>query len=217
MIVATVVAFAVSWILYKEETPEKETVNISDDANKTFNKSGASINITSDNKTESIEGNLSENKDNNDNDMKVYSPLNGEAVNLADVNDPTFAGEILGKGAAVIPSEGRVTAPFDGEITTLFDTLHAVGITGDNGVEVLIHVGLNTVELDGKFYKAHVAEGDKVTKGQLILEFDMKGISDAGYDITTPVIVTNSDDYADVKQTKTGLINAGDALVVVKE
>lgn len=185
MIVATVVAFAVSWILYKEETPEKETVN---------------VNISDD-----------------DSDMKVYSPLNGEAVNLADVNDPTFAGEILGKGAAVIPSEGRVTAPFDGEITTLFDTLHAVGITGDNGVEVLIHVGLNTVELDGKFYKAHVAEGDKVTKGQLILEFDMKGISDAGYDITTPVIVTNSDDYADVKQTKTGLINAGDALVVVKE
>ncbi len=217
MIVATVVAFAVSWILYKEETPEKETVNISDDANKTFNKSGASINITSDNKTESIEGNLSENKDNNDNDMKIYSPLNGEAVNLADVNDPTFAGEILGKGAAVIPSEGRVTAPFDGEITTLFDTLHAVGITGDNGVEVLIHVGLNTVELDGKFYKAHVAEGDKVTKGQLVLEFDMKGISDAGYDITTPVIVTNSDDYTDVKQIKTGQINVGDALVVVKE
>lgn len=183
MIVATVVAFAVSWILYKEETQEKETLDISDD----------------------------------DSDMKVYSPLNGEAVNLADVNDPTFAGEILGKGAAVIPSEGRVTAPFDGEITTLFDTLHAVGITGDNGVEVLIHVGLNTVELDGKFYKTHVAEGDKVTKGQLILEFDMKGISDAGYDITTPVIVTNSDDYADVKQTKTGQINAGDALVVVKE
>ncbi len=126
----------------------------------------------------------------------VYSPLKGTAIPLA--------GEILGKGMAVIPKEGVVKAPFDGEVMTFFETKHAVGLTSENGMEILIHVGINTVELKGQYYTAHVKEGDSVKAGQVLLTFDPDGIKKAGYDVTTPVIVTNTDDYTQVKQEKTG-------------
>lgn len=176
IIVATVVAFAVSWILYKEENKEV----------------------------------LQESA------KELYSPLKGEAIKLSEVPDDIFANEILGKGMAVIPKEGLVTAPVDGEVSTLFDTLHAIGITGDNGVEILIHVGINTVELEGKYYKALVKEGDKVTKGQPLLECDLVGIRKAGYNTVTPVIITNSDEYEEIELTAYGDVEKTNVIMKIR-
>ncbi|HIY20226.1 MAG TPA: sucrose-specific PTS transporter subunit IIBC, partial [Candidatus Blautia avistercoris] len=120
----------------------------------------------------------------------VYSPLKGNVIPLEEVKDETFAAGILGQGVGIEPSEGKVVSPVKGKIETLFDTKHAVGITSEDGVELLIHVGLNTVELGGKYYTAHVAEGDSVEAGQVLLTFDMEQIKAAGYDVTTPVLVT---------------------------
>lgn len=176
IIVATVVAFAVSWILYKEENKEV----------------------------------LQESA------KELYSPLKGEAIKLSEVPDDIFANEILGKGMAVIPKEGLVTAPVDGEVSTLFDALHAIGITGDNGVEILIHVGINTVELEGKYYKALVKEGDKVTKGQPLLECDLVGIRNAGYNTVTPVIITNSDEYEEIELTAYGDVEKTNVIMKIR-
>lgn len=129
---------------------------------------------------------------------KVYSPLKGKAIALTEVKDETFAAGVLGQGFAVVPETGKVVAPFNGKVTTLFETKHAVGVTSDSGIEVLIHVGLNTVALEGKYFTALVKEGDTVRRGQTLLTFDQKAIAEAGYDTTTPVIVTNADDYAAV-------------------
>lgn len=143
----------------------------------------------------------------------ICSPLCGEAIRMSDVPDDTFAAEILGKGMAVIPGEGKLVAPFDGEVSTLFETKHAIGITSQDGVELLIHIGINTVELQGEYYESYVKQGDKVKAGQLLLRFDVKKIKDAGYNITTPVIVTNSEDYEDIQGIKTGDIEMMEALI----
>lgn len=147
----------------------------------------------------------------------IYSPLAGEAIPMSEVPDDTFAAEVLGKGMAVIPSEGKVVAPCAGEVTTLFDTKHAVGLTTADGIELLIHVGVNTVELEGKYYKAHVAQGDKVKPGQLLLTFDISKIQAAGYNVTTPVIIANTDDFKSVTGLKTGTIRRMEPLVKVEE
>ena len=143
---------------------------------------------------------------------ELYSPLKGEVIKLSEVPD-----EILGKGMAVIPKEGLVTAPVDGEVSTLFDTLHAIGITGDNGVEILIHVGINTVELEGKYYKALVKEGDKVTKGQPLLECDLVGIRKAGYNTVTPVIITNSNEYEEIELTAYGDVEKTNVIMKIRK
>lgn len=129
----------------------------------------------------------------------VYAPAKGKAIPLSAVHDPTFASETLGKGMAIIPTEGKIYAPFDGTLDLLYDTMHALGLTSDDGIEVLIHVGIDTVKLNGKHFKAHAKSGDEVKKGQLLLEFDLDGIRADGYCIDTPVIITNTDEYGDVK------------------
>lgn len=134
----------------------------------------------------------------------ITSPMSGELILLADVQDPTFASGLLGKGIAVKPTLGQVVAPADGVIASLFRTHHAIGIECDNGAEILIHVGIDTVKLDGKFFRPHVKVDDVVKQGDLLLEFDMQEITAAGYDLTTPVIVTNSDDYLDVIPAASG-------------
>ena len=130
----------------------------------------------------------------------IASPVKGKLIALEDVPDETFAQGILGQGAAVIPSEGKVVAPADGEISSIFDTKHAVGITLENGVEILVHVGINTVEMEGNGFEAFVKEGDKVKKGQKLVEFSIDKIKEAGYKTETPVIITNTDDYASVEK-----------------
>ena len=146
----------------------------------------------------------------------IAAPMAGTAVPLEDVPDPTFSQGILGKGAAVRPSEGRVLAPADGTIDVMFDTGHAVSMTTADGAEVLIHVGIDTVQLNGQHYKACCKAGDKVKKGDLLIEFDPEAIKAAGYDTITPVIVCNPDAFSAVKAENAGPVAAGDALLTLQ-
>ncbi len=127
----------------------------------------------------------------------ITAPMKGAVKSLTEAPDEAFASESLGKGVIIEPSEGRVVAPFDGTIRTLFPTKHAVGIVSENGCEVLIHIGMNTVRLEGEGFEAHVKQGDKVKKGQVLVTFDLERIQAKGYDCTSPVIVTNTDYYLD--------------------
>lgn len=137
-------------------------------------------------------------------DIRLDSPLQGELIALQEVNDPVFSGGIMGRGGAVKNPSGRVTAPFDGEVTSVFDTKHAIGLLSHDGVELLIHVGLDTVNLKGRYFTAHVEAGDQVKKGDLLLEFDEAGISQEGYDTTTPVVVANADEFGKITLTLNG-------------
>ena len=143
----------------------------------------------------------------------VGCPAKGKAVSLKEVNDPTFAEEMLGKGTAVIPEEGKIYAPADGEIGMVFDTLHAISMTTDFGAELLIHVGLDTVKMKGDGFTGHVKAGDHVKKGDLLLEVDLEKVKAAGYDTITPVLVCNTQDYASVEGIESAHVNAGDDLI----
>ncbi len=202
IIVATVVAFVISWILFKEEKPAEKTVEENKEVNKEVQEAAVEAE-----ETKEETANVAE--------VTIVSPLKGKVVPLAEVNDPMFAGEVLGKGAAVLPEEGRVIAPFDGKVTALFPTNHAVGLTGKDGVEVLIHIGINTVELEGKHYHALVAQDDEVKAGQPLVEFDMDAIKAAGYDVVTPVVVTNADQFEEIQTVADGSVNPMDALLQV--
>ena len=129
-------------------------------------------------------------------DLTIANPVSGEVIALSEVNDATFSSGVLGEGYAVIPIEGKVTAPFDGKVETLMDTHHALGLVSNSGIEMLIHVGLETVTLNGKYFTPKVAEGDSFKKGDVLLSFDLEAIKKEGYDTTTPVVVSNADDYA---------------------
>jgi len=150
-------------------------------------------------------------------DANVYSPLKGTAIPLEEVPDETFATGVLGLGAAVIPDAGKVVAPADGEVSTLFETKHAIGLSLDNGMEMLIHIGINTVELGGEGFTAHVADGDRVTRGQTLITFDKAFIEGKGYKMATPVIITNPDDYAEINFAAGGEINFLDQLIQTKK
>ena len=149
-------------------------------------------------------------------EILLDSHMEGEAIPMSEVKDETFAAEVLGKGIAIIPKKREVTAPCDAVVETVFATRHAIGLKADHGVEILIHVGINTVELGGKFYTSHVTEGDRVRTGQVMLTFDMEKIKEAGYDVTTPMIVTNSDDYQEIRILKTGNVTKQDAVLEIK-
>ena len=144
--------------------------------------------------------------------LSIAAPLSGEAIALADVPDPTFSQGVLGMGAAIEPSEGKVVAPADGKVETLFDTKHAVGLALDNGIELLIHIGINTVDLGGEGYVAHVKEGDRVKKGQTLITFDKNLIASKGFKTVTPVIITNSESYSQISAV-TGKISAMSPLI----
>ena len=148
--------------------------------------------------------------------IPIAAPMAGTVVPLEEVPDPTFAQGILGQGAAILPAEGRVTAPADGTIDVMFDTGHAVSMTTADGAEVLIHVGIDTVQLGGQHYKACCKAGDKVKKGDLLIEFDPEAVKAAGYETVTPVIICNTDQFAAVKTEKTGPVAAGDALLTLQ-
>ncbi|CYV08091.1 phosphotransferase system IIC component%2C glucose/maltose/N-acetylglucosamine-specific [Streptococcus suis] len=147
----------------------------------------------------------------------VFSPLSGQILPLEKVNDATFSKKMLGDGVAIIPKDGKVYAPFDGAVTSLFPTKHAIGLTSDEGVELLIHFGLETVELKGRGFVSHVSDGEKVEKGQLMLEVDVEMLVAEGYDIVTPVVVTNTQEYLDVLllSTKEEINYADDLLAVL--
>lgn len=146
--------------------------------------------------------------------LEVYSPITGTVCLVTEVNDPVFGSEAMGKGAAILPKENKVYAPFDGTIISLMDSHHAVGIEG-NGMELLIHVGMDTVKLNGKYFTPHVSEGQQVKKGDLLLEFDMDEIKKAGYELITPVVVTNSDDFTEIIWNSRKEVKAGEPLLEV--
>lgn len=131
-------------------------------------------------------------------DIRLTSPVAGELIPLSEVKDPVFGSGAMGRGAAVKDPQGKVVAPFDGEITVFFETKHAIGLKSTDGVEVLIHVGMDTVKLKGEHFTAQAAQGDKVKKGQVLLTFDPAAIREAGYDTTTPVVVTNAAEFGDI-------------------
>ena len=147
---------------------------------------------------------------------QLFAPVTGEAIPLSEVKDPAFSQGILGQGVGIKPSEGKVVAPCDATVAQMFDTGHAVSLETPFGAEVLIHVGLDTVELKGQGFTVHAKAGDKVKKGQLLIQFDIPAITAAGYDVTTPVVVCNSDEFNEVK-THTGPVTNADAVIELKK
>ncbi|WP_239253860.1 beta-glucoside-specific PTS transporter subunit IIABC [Listeria ilorinensis] len=145
----------------------------------------------------------------------LVSPITGEVVSLTNVKDEAFSSGALGRGIAVLPTEGKLFAPASGTVTTIFPTGHAVGITTNDGAEVLMHVGMDTVQLEGKFFTAHVKQGDKIEAGQLLTEFNIEEITKAGYDVTTPIVVTNSGQYLDVLIVDESTVKVGDRLITL--
>ena len=145
----------------------------------------------------------------------VAAPIRGKAVELSQVNDPTFSECMLGKGVAILPSEGKVYAPADGEISMMFETHHAVSMTTNDGIELLIHIGLETVALKGEGFEAHVQSGDQVKKGDLLLSMDLEKIKSKGCDIISPVVVCNTDDYTDVQAVLSEQVEPGETVIKV--
>ena len=181
-LVASIIAFAISYFIYKDENEEKTEVSVpaEDAVNEGF----------------------------------ILSPLKGEAIEMSQVPDETFASNVLGIGVAVEPIEGKVVAPASGIVSTLFDTHHAIGLTLDNGTELLIHIGINTVELKGEGYEAHISEGDRFVKGQTLITFNKALIESKGYKTVTPVIITNPDDFTKIEKAQDGNVDFLDKLII---
>lgn len=190
MAISMVVAFVLTMVLYKDKEEVKEAENKVKEETKEV-------------KSTKLEKEI------------VVSPIKGEVLNLSDIEDAAFSSGVLGQGVAIIPSDGKVVAPVDGVVTTLFPSLHAIGILSDEGVEVLIHIGLNTVQLEGRGFEACIKQGERITKGQTILKFDIDVIKEAGYSVVTPIVVTNSSQFLDVVQTESKNIELEDNLITV--
>lgn len=152
-----------------------------------------------------------------DTGIEVAAPVSGELVGIGEVNDPTFSEEILGKGVAVIPSGNRFCAPADGTVTTVFPTGHAAAITSDAGAEILIHIGLDTVKLNGKHFTIHAKEGQKVKKGDLLLEADIEQIKAEGYDVITPMVICNTDEFSKFQMAEPGDVSQGDIVLTLQK
>ena len=147
---------------------------------------------------------------------EIKSPMNGTVIPLSEVPDAVFSSEMLGKGFGVEPSEGKAYAPVDGEVTTVFDTKHAIGLMSKHGVELLIHIGIDTVKLNGKGFDVKVKTGDQVKAGDLLAEFDMDLIKGEGYPVTTAVVVTNTDDCEEIGEVRTGAATKDTEVLTVK-
>jgi len=137
----------------------------------------------------------------------------GRTIPMDEVNDQTFAQELLGPGIAIVPSNGTVVSPIDGTIATVMDTKHAVCIQGEDGLELIVHAGLDTVELNGKYYQTYKEIGDQVKAGDVLLEFDLEEITKAGYDVTTPIVITNLGDYKITKCLTGQQVKAGEEVI----
>ncbi|MBQ7398989.1 MAG: PTS transporter subunit EIIC [Clostridia bacterium] len=143
----------------------------------------------------------------------LYSHLTGRVVALSDVKDEAFSAKILGEGVAVVPDEGILHSPCDGRIEKVFDTKHALNIVSDEGCEILLHIGLDTVKLSGKFFTVHVKDGDKIHKGDKLITFDLKSIKKEGFDITTPMVICNSEDYEEIRTVCKDNVSAGEKAI----
>ncbi len=200
--ITMVIAFAATMILYKDKN--EETVAQTDEGEKKTVKADEKAEKETQEKPEKLFA-----------QVEIASPMKGKVLKLESIKDDPFASAVLGKGAAVLPEEGKVYAPADGVISTLFPTLHALGMETDEGVELLIHIGLDTVQLNGEGFEAKVSQGDRVKKGQLLVTFDKEFIESKGYCMETPVIVTNTDDFLEVVEIGEGETVPGDGLLKV--
>ncbi|MDE6404727.1 MAG: PTS glucose transporter subunit IIA [Lachnospiraceae bacterium] len=149
--------------------------------------------------------------------IQICAPAAGKLVPLSEVSDPTFSDGILGQGAAVIPSGNQFFSPVDGTVTTVFPTGHAAALTSADGAEVLLHIGLDTVKLNGKHFTIHAEEGQQVKKGDLLLEADLEQIKAEGFDIITPVVICNTDDFAEVAMAEARDVEVGDTIINLKK
>lgn len=174
IITAILIGFILTFLFWKDESETPEENNAVDNENASTS-----------------------NEENNKEEI-IYSPLKGEVIELKNIKDQAFASGALGKGIAIEPSEGKVSSPVKGTVTMLFNTNHAIGITSDSGVEILIHIGMDTVNLDGQGFKALVKNGDKIEVGQDLIEVDLELLKEKGFETVTPIVVTNTDDMVDV-------------------
>lgn len=192
MVISIGVAFALTWIFgYKDEEPQAQQAATEETAIQ-----------------EKVSGSV---------EMVLYAPVQGNVIPRESIPDETFASGVLGDGVGIEPEKGEVTAPFDGEISSLTDTRHAIGISGPGGMEVLIHVGVDTVKMNGDGFKILVEEGEKVKAGQKLMEFNIAKIKAAGYSTTTAVLLTNSNDYKSCKVIKTGTAKQMEKIISVDE
>ena len=146
----------------------------------------------------------------------ICSPVKGEVIDITKTNDPLFKEEALGKGVGIIAEENILVAPVDGKIESFFPTKHAIGITTKDGVDVLIHVGIDTVELNGKYFNALKKQGDSVKQGEELLEVDFDGVKESGYDATVLLVVANTQDYSSVKSCE-GYKNTTDQVIEIQK
>ena len=156
-------------------------------------------------------------KEKTDNSIKLVSPMEGKVIPVSDVKDETFASGMLGKGAGIEPTSGRVVSPTNGEVTIMFPTKHAVSILSEDGAEILVHIGLDTVKLNGEHFTSHVEVGQKVKKGDLLVEFDMEAVKAAGYDVTSPVLVCNPDAFSTFENIKFGDVKEGEEIIKLEK
>ena len=204
MVISVGVSFVLTWIFgYKEEVPADSKVpEITEKAADEIEKAaGETAEKAAEDMTETV----------------LYAPIQGNVIPREDIPDETFASGVLGDGVGIEPELGEVTAPFDGEISSLTDTRHAIGITGPGGMEVLIHVGVDTVKMNGDGFTLFVKEGDKVKAGQKLMTFDIEKIREAGYSTTSAVLLTNSDDYASCNILKTGSTKQMEKIISVEK
>lgn len=188
VIISMVISFIVCFIIYKDPKIEDNNENKKLESEISNENKGIKLNT-------------------------IFSPLKGKVISLKEVNDPTFSEEILGKGVAIIPTEGKLVSPIDGVVVNIFETLHAIAIKSDTGVEILIHIGLDTVNLKGKYFKSYVKNNEKVKLGQQLIDFDINKIKEEGYDIVTPVIINNTSDFEDIIGISNTEIETGKSLI----
>ena len=151
----------------------------------------------------------------NEEQVLIYSPVNGSVVPLEEIADPVFSGGIMGKGCGIIPIDEILCSPVSGSISAVFPTKHAIAITSDEGVELLLHIGVDTVELKGEGFEAYVKPGDHVKKGFPLMKVDNKQLKDKGYDNTIIMIIANTDDYKDIKSRGVGILELGSVLLQI--
>lgn len=152
----------------------------------------------------------------NSEEFELFAHMNGNVVALEKVEDEAFSSEVLGKGVAIEPAEGMLYAPCDGNVAMIFDTNHAVNIVSQDGCEILLHIGIDTVKLGGKYFEAHVKAGTDVKKGDLLISFDLEGIKSEGYKVTTPMVICNTDDYASIETVACGEISKGEKILEIR-
>jgi PTS system beta-glucosides-specific IIC component len=194
------VTFVLTWIIgFEDPIEESSLVDSKNDSGKIKDEALSS----------SITGQSRKNK------VPVYSPISGELIELNKVKDDVFSLGLIGKGVAVVPDKGEVLSPIDGEVITVLETKHAIGIRGENGVELLIHVGIDTVNLQGKHFISFVKDGDKIKKGEKLLAFNIKEIKAQGYDLVTPILVVNQNEFNEISIVEPKPISYGEPIITI--